>query len=302
MLNRFAGPENRTTLLETLAEQRLIAGDANLAQLVADMGELLEVEPETLIINQGGEEQDVFLILAGVFDIIINGRVLTRRSAGNHVGEMTAIQPTQRRSATVRAVEKSVVLRLTGQQFNELLESHPRITRAIAKELARRLEERNRHVTSARDRIRIFVISSGEAIEIARAIQNGLSHDFLVTVWTDGVFTASHYPIESLEAMLDDSDFAIAVATPDDIVETRGRSVQSARDNVIFELGLFIGRIGRKRSFLVEPSGEEIKLPSDLHGITALPYRYTGMADLPSSLGPVCNCIREIVRNLGPNN
>jgi CRP/FNR family cyclic AMP-dependent transcriptional regulator len=302
MLSRFNGPNNRDILVATILEQRLVAGDRALAERIADIGELRQVEPGTAIIEQDGEDQDVFLLLTGSFQAVVNGRVVANRAAGNHVGEMAAIQPTQRRSASMIASERSVILKLTEPQFCELIEAFPNIMRSLAKELARRLEQRNTLVTTARDRIRIFIISSAEAIEIARAIQNALSHDFLVTVWPDGVFQASHYPIESLENILDDSDFAIAIVQPDDITESRGTSHRTARDNVIFELGMFIGRIGRRRSFLVEPRGEELRLPSDLSGITTLPYRYTSIADLPSSLGPVCNCIRDIIRDLGPNN
>ena len=61
-------------------------------------------------------------------------------------------------------------------------------------------------------------------------------------MWTDGVFRASWYPVESLEAQIDQSDFAIAIVQPDDITIKRGVEVATARDNVIFELGLFIGR------------------------------------------------------------
>jgi predicted nucleotide-binding protein len=146
------------------------------------------------------------------------------------------------------------------------------------------------------------VISSAEALPIARAIENAFDHDPIkVKVWTDGVFRASWYPVESLERELDHSDFAIAVAQPDDLTNSRGEMTPSPRDNVIFELGLFIGRIGRKRSFLVEPRGEELKLPSDLTGITAVTYKYD-KDDLGVAMGPVCNRIRDIINDLGPNN
>ncbi|MEX3901302.1 MULTISPECIES: TIR domain-containing protein [Paraburkholderia] len=36
------------------------------------------------------------------------------------------------------------------------------------------------------------------------------------------------------------------------------------RDNVVFELGLSMGRLGRKRGILMEPRGEGVKLPSDM--------------------------------------
>ena len=139
-----------------------------------------------------------------------------------------------------------------------------------------------------------------EALEIARTIQNAFEHDpFTVVVWTDGVFRASLYPIESLEREVDQSDFAIAIAQPDDVTDSRGLSAPSPRDNVIFELGFFMGR---QRALLMEPRGEEIRLPSDLTGLTTISYKFSGGSDLASALGPACNRLRNIILELGPNN
>jgi predicted nucleotide-binding protein len=49
---------------------------------------------------------------------------------------------------------------------------------------------------------------------------------------------------------------------------------------------MFIGPIGRLRSFLIEPRGEEVRLPSDLSGITALRYKYDP-ENLAAAMGPV---------------
>jgi predicted nucleotide-binding protein len=156
------------------------------------------------------------------------------------------------------------------------------------------LEQRNALVTSVSDKIRVFIISSAEALEIARAIQNAFDHDRCnVTVWTDGVFQASYYAIESLERALDQSDVAIAVAQPDDITESRGQQSRTPRDNVIFELGFFMGRLGRHRSLLVEPRGEEIKLPSDLVGINTITYKFDKKS-VAASLATACNRLRDI--------
>jgi CRP/FNR family cyclic AMP-dependent transcriptional regulator len=301
MIERFEGASGRSNLIEALRNQKIVAGNPDLAERIADTGVLVEVNKGTTIIDQGAEDNDVYLIIAGAFDIVVNGRKVARRFANDHVGEMAAIQPTQRRSATVTATEKAVLCKLTEPQLSETATQYPDVWRFIAKELARRLEQRNAHVTATHDKIRIFIISSAEALEIARTIQNAFEYDFTVVVWTDGVFRAAWYPIESLERQLDQSDFAIAVAQPDDVTHSRGQAAPTARDNVIFELGMFIGRIGRLRSLLIEPRGEEVKLPSDLSGITALAYRYDP-ENLAAAMGPACNRIRAIVRELGPNN
>ena len=118
-------------------------------------------------------------------------------------------------------------------------------------------------------------------------------------IWTDGVFRASKYPIESLEEQLDESDFAIAIAQPDDTVKTsRGKKKNAPRDNVIFELGLFVGRLGRLRSILLEPRGEEVNLPSDLSGLTTIGYRTD--RDWASNVSVACSRLREVFKELGP--
>jgi predicted nucleotide-binding protein len=59
-------------------------------------------------------------------------------------------------------------------------------------------------------------------------------------------------------------DFAVLALTPDDMIQSRGKSQESPRDNVLIELGLFIGVVGRKRTFIVYNRAADIKLPSDM--------------------------------------
>jgi predicted nucleotide-binding protein len=300
MIKRFQGEAGRAALLDALREQKLVAGNTEIAQRMADVSELIEVSPGTVLIEQDAADNDVYFIIAGAFDVVVNGRKLYRRFPNDHVGEMAAIQAAQRRSATIIATEPSVVCKLSAAQFIEFIHAYPDIWRLIAKELARRILQRNAFVTQTHDRIRVFIICSVEALPIARAIETAFDHDaFNIILWTDGVFRASWYPIESLEQQLDQSDFAIAIAQPDDQTQSRGETTSSPRDNVIFELGMFIGRLGRHRSFLVEPRGEEIRLPSDLTGVTVLTYK---IDDGKPRLGPACSRLREIINELGPNN
>ena len=71
------------------------------------------------------------------------------------------------------------------------------------------------------------------------------------------------------------------------------------RDNIVFELGLFMGALGRSRTFLVQPRGAGLKVPSDLMGITPLTYE-AGLSDeLATLVAPVCNAIRSAVLAVG---
>ncbi len=300
MIERF---ETTAVLEDALMNQRLVRGHKPLAEELAKNIELMAVNPGHTLIEQGGDDNDVYFILAGKFEIVVNGRPIAVRAAREHVGEMAAIFPSLRRSATVRSVEDGVVAKLAATRLTELANRHPWMWQQIAGVLAERLLQRNALVTETHERVRIFVISSAEALPIARAIQEIFTNDpFQIVVWTDGVFKASQYAVESLEAALDTSDFAIAIAQPDDLVQSKGEMRPTPRDNVLFELGLFIGRLGRPRSILLEPALADVKLPSDLSGITTVRYRPGPENELLSLLAPACNQMRRLFNEIGPHN
>src|SRR4051812_61315 len=96
----------------------------------------------------------------------------------------------------------------------------------------------------------VFVGSSTEGRAIAEAIQVNLEKDPIdIHVWTQGVFELGSTYIESLAQELDKVDFAVLVLTEDDITISRNEKTVSPRDNVLFELGLFMGKLGKDRCY-----------------------------------------------------
>jgi predicted nucleotide-binding protein len=91
-------------------------------------------------------------------------------------------------------------------------------------------------------------------------------------LWSDGVFGASSFAIESLETQIGIADFAVLVVGPDDQVTSRGVASDAPRDNVVFEVGLFMGALSRSRTFLLAPMGRKVKIPTDLLGLTTLQF------------------------------
>jgi len=148
-------------------------------------------------------------------------------------------------------------------------------------------------------RKRIFVGSSGEAMNVCRAVQQELGRDFEVTIWDQGVFRLTYDAIDSLIAELDSSDAGVFILTPDDLIESRGKSSFAVRDNVIFELGMFIGHLGRDHTFMLVPDDSEIRLPSDLLGITVAHYdaeRFDRRQR--AAVGPACTRIAQTLDSL----
>ena len=118
---------------------------------------------------------------------------------------------------------------------------------------------------------RVFVGSSTEGLPIAEALQVGLEYDAEVVLWSQGVFGLSEGTLETLTEKASRFDFAVLALTPDDMVVKRGNHKATARDNVLFELGLFMGMFGRYRTFVVHPRNK-LEVPTDLAGVTTATY------------------------------
>lgn len=147
---------------------------------------------------------------------------------------------------------------------------------------------------------RIFIGSSVEGLNVAYAIQQNLTHDAEATVWDQGVFELSQTSIESLSEILGKVDFGIFVFSPDDITHMRGKNTHSVRDNVLFEFGLFVGKLSRQRVFFVIPEGEDVRIPTDLLGITPGKYDPNRQdKSYQAATGAACNQIRTQIKKLG---
>lgn len=121
--------------------------------------------------------------------------------------------------------------------------------------------------------IRVFIGSSGEARPIVRIVKNQLEkrktkqHKVKVIPWDSDEFTAGGRFI--LDLLLNapdeyDFDFAIFLFQPDDAITSREQSYYIPRDSVIFELGIFMSKLGMKRTFVLAPREAELKVMSDL--------------------------------------
>jgi hypothetical protein len=142
----------------------------------------------------------------------------------------------------------------------------------------------------------VFIGSSAEGLDIAGYIQLGLEYYAECTIWHQGMFGLSGGTLASLLDAVDNFEYAILVLTPDDLIEKRSRVNRGPRDNVLFELGLFMGALGREQTFIVYCRDLPIDLPTDLAGVTAATYGSRTDNNLHAALGPVCLQIRSAIQ------
>jgi predicted nucleotide-binding protein len=140
---------------------------------------------------------------------------------------------------------------------------------------------------------RVFIGSSTEGLSIAEELQVSLDYVAECVIWNQGVFNLSQTVIEGIVDISGNFDFAIIVLTPDDALNKRGEIAPTPRDNLIFELGLFTGVLGRARTFMVHPRDVHLHLPSDLAGVTVATYAIRSDGNLAAALGPVCTRIKR---------
>lgn len=149
----------------------------------------------------------------------------------------------------------------------------------------------------------VFIASSVEGLRIADAINANLEHDAHCTIWRAGTFKLSSQTVDDLVKKSSAIDFAVFAFTPDDVAAIRKQEEAIARDNVVFEMGLFIGAIGKDRCYIVKPRGVNMHLPSDLLGMNPADYAADRPDDdVESALNYACKLIKDRIRELGAIN
>lgn len=117
----------------------------------------------------------------------------------------------------------------------------------------------------------VFICSSSKALDVALSIQQKLCDEYEVEIWNEQAFVLTDHYLESIEQAIQRCQFAIIVVTPDTELapneQAPGDAIFSARDNIVFEMGYFLGVLKRKRTFFVVEKKTGFKLPSYIDGI-----------------------------------
>lgn len=150
---------------------------------------------------------------------------------------------------------------------------------------------------------KVFLGSSKESLDLIKAIQVRLSSVAVLKRWDEGVFHAGDYVLERLIRIVKEYDFAIFALVPEDFAQIRGQRVLIARDNVLFEAGLFFSQLDRSRTLLVVPAKSQkdeldFHLPTDLAGLLNIQYTQPAVQkELPPDIGAKCVEIENIIRS-----
>lgn len=82
--------------------------------------------------------------------------------------------------------------------------------------------------------------------------------------------------IEKLEKHTNEANFAVVLATPDDVGHRAGHEDEKAyraRQNVVLELGMMLAKLGRKNVAILLKQQENMERPSDIQGLIYIPFK-----------------------------
>lgn len=299
--SRFEGSDGKRRLIETIKSQRLVEHDEALAAALVEAGEVVDFAPGTQFINQGDGDNDAYFIIDGEAGVFVNMRNVAKRTAQDTVGELALIDPSVRRSASVVALSTLTALKISEPKFKAVTVNNVKVWQALALMIADRLRQRNQFHRPPNDMPVLFLGSSVEGLAVAQEIQLGLKHEKIkVRPWsTPGVFGPGGVSIDVLMNEVHLSDFAAFVFGPDDKVFSREEAYEAPRDNVVFELGLFMGQLDRNRSFIVKDHHADIKIPTDLLGVTPITYVAKKGDDLSGQVATICTELRKVIKAVG---
>lgn len=301
-MDRFLGKAGRRSVIAALRQQASLDCCEPAISEIAKYAKVETFAEDAQLIIQNSDDNRLAFILSGRVAVLVNGHKVAERISGQHVGEMSVIDPSARRSGSIVACEKTSVAWISEPHFSSVAAQHPNLWRGLALELANRLRQRAQFIRDRNPKPKIFIGSSSESIRIAKQVRRAFQADPVeVNLWSEGVFGASDVTIESLEKLLPSTDFAVLLLTADDQIKIRKQNKVSPRDNVIFELGLFIGAIGRPRTFmLVDVDEKNLRLPPDLHGVTYIPISTTDKKKTKSQILSAISQIRDRITEFGP--
>lgn len=107
----------------------------------------LHLERGKALTRQGEAGNEMFVIVEGAATVRRDGKLLSQRGPGDFIGEMSLLDG-HPRSATVTTDEDTVVLVMHRNDFSQLLDDVPGLTRRVLAGLSQRVRELDARVAS----------------------------------------------------------------------------------------------------------------------------------------------------------
>src|SRR5690625_70922 len=122
---------------------------------------------------------------------------------------------------------------------------------------------------------KVFIIHGHDEAR-RRELEDILQNDFNLEpiVLEDQPSRGSSTIIDKFEFYASDCSYAIALFTPDDVIEKDGQRYFQARPNVLYEIGWFSSYLSRQRVLMLLQDGKDMEMFSDFDGVIQQRFKY----------------------------
>lgn len=142
-LFHFQQEDSEERIRSVLRQNPAILEDADVIDSLLTAGNLDGFKKGEELIVENAQDDDVFFILAGEVEIQTDGQRVATRTAPIQVGEMAAMHPGEKRSATVTARSHTVAtLRIPGAEFHEIMDAFPKFRDRLHVDVSKRFRQR----------------------------------------------------------------------------------------------------------------------------------------------------------------
>ena len=98
---------------------------------------VIEIEKDQVLFEEGDPGDTMYVVLSGELAVYLKGKILVCRTPGQYFGEMALIE-SKPRSASIRAITKSLLLEISKEQFESHFTSNPKALMALLRTLSDR--------------------------------------------------------------------------------------------------------------------------------------------------------------------
>ena len=114
--------------------------DQKALEHLASAADEITVAAGTKLISEGHRHNEGYLIVDGAVTVEVGGEEVATVPTGELIGELALFGANPVASATVKTATETSLLVIPYNRFDEILDDNPKLTKAIAKQLATRLQ------------------------------------------------------------------------------------------------------------------------------------------------------------------
>jgi hypothetical protein len=116
---------------------------------LARMGEIIEMQPDKILFEEGDKGNNLFLVNRGKLEILIRGKQVNACGPDSVIGEI-ALLDRGRRTATVKSTSLTSLTRISSNLFSYMLDEYPEVARQVSITLAGHIRGLATHVDDSK--------------------------------------------------------------------------------------------------------------------------------------------------------